>query len=183
MITYQGSQTAVNARNAREAETTLTAVERLVGKQALLLPTTLYLRYLPYLLARVVPLTAHSSLLTHTSLLTTCYPLLTLPTPQTMHIIPRTPPLPHSLWPVSSLQAISIFASTHNTVIRDALRESERISALLQNATLTQDWPAAINRASAGIGGKFVGQLQQVVGCVRWAVGGWLCVVGVVWCE
>ena len=59
-------------------------------------------------------------------------------------------------------EALSLFASTHNTVVRDALAASARISALLANATLTQNWDAASNRASAGNGKAFVGQMQQV---------------------
>jgi hypothetical protein len=58
--------------------------------------------------------------------------------------------------------ADSIFADTHNTAVRNSLHESQLVSAILQNATLSQDWSGAGRRASSGHGGAFVGQLEQV---------------------
>ena len=46
----------------------------------------------------------------------------------------------------------SIFADVHNTAVRNSLVDSERISKLLENASLTQNWEAAGNKAGAGHG-------------------------------
>ena len=59
-------------------------------------------------------------------------------------------------------KAGSVFAATHNGMLRRSLHESARIDALLRNATLTQNWDATRNSASVGVGQDFVQQLQQV---------------------
>lgn len=59
-------------------------------------------------------------------------------------------------------KAGSIYAATHNTMLRRSLHESARIDQLLQNATLTQNWAARTSLASQGHGRQFVQQLQQV---------------------
>jgi uncharacterized protein (DUF1501 family) len=68
--------------------------------------------------------------------------------------------------PLRRAQAGSIFAETHNDAVRRALVDSERISRLLTNATLTVDWGHAASRASAGHGKRFVEQLKQVASVV-----------------
>ena len=64
------------------------------------------------------------------------------------------------------MEAGSIFAETHNAAVRASLVDSERIAALLENVTLTQDWERAINRASSGHGQDFVSQLKQVANII-----------------
>lgn len=65
-----------------------------------------------------------------------------------------------------SNEAGSLFAETHNAAVRASLHDSERVSALLRNATLTQDWRKAINRASKGHGQDFVAQFEQVASVI-----------------
>ena len=60
---------------------------------------------------------------------------------------------------LASKQALSVFAETHNSMVRTALRDSDVVSALLENATLSQDWEGLY--ASSEVAG-FVGQLEQV---------------------
>ena len=59
-------------------------------------------------------------------------------------------------------EAGSIFAETHNRVLRRSLAESERISVLLEKAKISSKWGAAISRGSVGHGQRFVAQLEQV---------------------
>jgi len=65
-----------------------------------------------------------------------------------------------------SKESTSIFGATHNMVMRRSLFESNRIAAILRNATLTQNWASAQGRASTGHGGEFVGQLMQVASVI-----------------
>jgi len=56
-------------------------------------------------------------------------------------------------------EAGSVFAETHNSIVRTALADSERISGQLSQVTLTQDW----QRASNSVGeSDLVDQLHQV---------------------
>jgi len=50
--------------------------------------------------------------------------------------------------------------------VRQALEDSERISELLKDAKLTQDWAGKVGQASVGQGQGFVGQMQQVAGVI-----------------
>jgi uncharacterized protein (DUF1501 family) len=59
-------------------------------------------------------------------------------------------------------EAGSIFAETYNAVLRESLRDSARISELLQDATVSQDWDGFKSQAGAGKGKDLVGQLEQV---------------------
>lgn len=59
-------------------------------------------------------------------------------------------------------KADSIFAETHNDAVRKALADSERIAALLQDSTLSQNWDAKSQTVSPGHGKRFVKQLEQV---------------------
>jgi hypothetical protein len=65
----------------------------------------------------------------------------------------------HAFQELASKQVGSIFAETYNDAVRRAIVDSERISKLLANASLTQDWARAKGQASAGHGGKFVEQV------------------------
>jgi hypothetical protein len=66
----------------------------------------------------------------------------------------------HAFQELASKQVGSIFAETYNDAVRRAIVDSERISKLLANASLTQDWARAKGQASAGHGGKFVEQVR-----------------------
>ncbi len=55
-----------------------------------------------------------------------------------------------------------MFADAYNTVVQRSLAESERISAVLKTATVTQNWEAAIKRGSVGHGQRFIAQFEQV---------------------
>jgi len=59
-------------------------------------------------------------------------------------------------------EAVSIFAETHNQVIRDALRDSDRIASILEGVRLTVDWTQAVRDAPTTEGGELVQQLEQV---------------------
>ena len=59
-------------------------------------------------------------------------------------------------------EAGSIFAATHNANIRSALTNSERIAALLENATLSQDWGAPQSQLPSTQSADFIMQLKQV---------------------
>jgi uncharacterized protein (DUF1501 family) len=65
----------------------------------------------------------------------------------------------HAFQELASQKVGSIFAETYNDAVRRAIVDSERISKLLANASLTQDWARAKGQASAGHGGKFVEQV------------------------
>ena len=67
---------------------------------------------------------------------------------------------------LASNEAGSVFAETYNDALRRSLVDSERISKLLANATLTQNWDSAINQASVGHGQSFVAQLEQVASVI-----------------
>jgi uncharacterized protein (DUF1501 family) len=58
-------------------------------------------------------------------------------------------------------EAGSIFAATHNKVLQSSLRDSARISTLLENATLTQNWGNYRAQVSSG-GRTIVDQFEQV---------------------
>jgi uncharacterized protein (DUF1501 family) len=67
---------------------------------------------------------------------------------------------------LASKKAGSIFAETYNDAMRKALVDSEHISGLLADASLTQNWDGIQGQASVGHGQDFVAQFKQVANVI-----------------
>jgi len=72
-----------------------------------------------------------------------------------------------AMFRLSGKEVASVFGQTHNEMVRASMRESARVTELLRNATLTQDWAATMARYTCGGCANLVLQLQQVAKVIQ----------------